>query len=68
MSAFVVKAIRPDGRVSWLAQPTRYVARHLGPRESAATFDCEADAQAEIDAAAEGYELVGIKLAMEWAR
>lgn len=65
MSRFVVKATRPDGRTSWLAQPTRHLARHLGLRDSAATFDTEDEAQAELDFAANGYALVGITLAIE---
>jgi hypothetical protein len=65
VSRFVVKATRPDGRTSWLAQSTRHLARHLGPRDSAATFDTEDEAQAELDCAANGYAIVGITLAIE---
>ena len=67
MSRFVVKATRPDGRTAWLAQPTPRLMRHLGPRDSAATFDTEDEAQTELDCAAKGYATVGIMLAIELA-
>ena len=67
MSGFVVKATKQDGAERWLASPTKHVVRGLGSRASAAVFPTVEEAQAEADAAAVGYAIIGIVLSIESA-
>jgi hypothetical protein len=46
---FIIKAIRRDGRVTWLTSPRMSGQRAYGPRELAEKFETPSDAKAAVD-------------------